>query len=149
MVNFSLKTIKFIAITSILFSNCESHPHIGDKLKTQKVETTSTTQGKDCLKSLTIMLDAHNKLRYYVCAENGEAKSIDFSEENLKQLILKRQTEIAANWGENEKSHIYLKSSKKGSFRNLETAIKILNNGKSEFALMDLDKTDSTVFNIK
>ena len=95
------------------------------------------------------MLDTHNKLRYYVCAENGETKSIDFSEENLKQLILKRQTEIAANWGENEKSHIYLKASKKGSFRNLETAIKILNNGKGEFALMDLDKTDSTVFNIK
>ena len=101
-----------------------------------------------CSKSLTLLLEADNKVKYYTCPESGQADSLDFSSKGLRQVILKRQAEVAAQWGDKDNLFILLKATPQASYKNLVDAIDEMKITKSQFTICDLDKTDSTVFQL-
>ena len=99
-----------------------------------------------CSKSLTLLLDANDKVRFYTCPESGQADSIDFSNKGLRQIIYNRQKEVAAQWGDKNQLFILLKSTPHASYKNLVDAIDEMKITKTQFTICALDARDSSIF---
>jgi biopolymer transport protein ExbD len=102
-----------------------------------------------CSKSLTLMLDENNTVKYYTCPESGQVDSMEFSSKGLRQIIVKRQSEVTAQWGEKDKLFILLKSRPHASYKNLVDAIDEMKITNAQFTICTLDKTDSSLFKLK
>jgi biopolymer transport protein ExbD len=52
-----------------------------------------------CSKTLTLMLDVHDKIHYYTCPESSKPDSTDFSKEGIRKLLLLRKQEVQKKVG--------------------------------------------------
>ena len=135
----------FLLITFFMLATSFSK---GKVIEMVSPANTPITSDMKCSKSLTLLLDAHNKVKYYTCPESGQGDSLDFSSKGLRQVILKRQAEVATQWGDKNNLFILLKATPYASYKNLVDAIDEMKITKSQFTICDLDKTDSTVFQL-
>jgi hypothetical protein len=145
-----VQTILFILGMSMLCSRCTclSRPKTLEIIKPQKSEAPALYN--ECSQMLNLILDDQNQLKYYSCTTNGQAGTLAFSSESLKQLILKRQAEVVKDWGDKDKLVILVRATRKASFKHMETTLDLIQSLKiKQYALVDLDKTDSTVFQLK
>lgn len=145
-----VQTSLFVLGMSMVCSRCTcwSRPNTLEIIKPQKYE--AQLLYNECSQMLNLILDGQNQLKYYSCTTNGQVGTLAFSSENLKQLILKRQAEVAKDWSDKDKLVILVRATQKASYKNMETAINLIQSLKiKEYAIVDLNKTDSTVFQLK
>jgi biopolymer transport protein ExbD len=108
--------------------------------------STTLTSDMKCSKSLTLLLDEKDNVRFYTCPESGQADSLDFSNKGLRQIILKRQNEVAAQWGDKTQLFILLKAMPNASYKNLVDAIDEMKITQTQFTICALDARDSSIF---
>jgi biopolymer transport protein ExbD len=136
----------FLLITFFMLATSFSKEKIIQMLSPAQTDFTSDMK---CSKSLTLMLDENNRVKYYTCPESGQVDSLDFSSKGLRQIIVTRQNEVTAQWGEKDKLFILLKSKPHASYKNLVNAIDEMKITNAQFTICALDKTDSTLFQLK
>ena len=102
-----------------------------------------------CSKSITLMLEAPNRIKYYTCPESGKVDSMAYSSKALRQLIVNRQNEVAAEWGSAVKLFILLKSKPDAPYKLMVDAIDEMQITQAQFTICPIDEQDSTVFKIK
>ena len=101
-----------------------------------------------CSKSLTLLLSESGKVKYYTCPESSEPDSVDFSNDGLRQLILRRQSEVEKQWGDKEALIILLKATPTAKYKYLVDAIDEMSLTKSNFIMAKLEKQDSVVLKL-
>jgi biopolymer transport protein ExbD len=108
--------------------------------------STTLTNDMKCSKSLTLLLDEKDQVRFYTCPESGQADSIDFSNKGLRQVILNRQNEVATQWGDKKQLFVLLKATPNASYKNLVDAIDEMKITQTQFTICALDARDSSIF---
>lgn len=131
---------------SILYSSCQAPPNLDRIQNPIKQEDTTFSVTKKCSEMLNLVIITNNKIGYYSCVDRDEVKIIEFSKLTLQEIILKRQKDVEIS---KKKLTILLKFLPNASFKNLEAAISVLQNNKSNFAVYGLDNADSTFFQLK
>ena len=101
-----------------------------------------------CSKSLTLLLNESGKVKYYTCPESSEPDSVDFSNDGLRRLILRRQSEVEKQWGDKEALIILLKATPNAKYKYLVDAIDEMSLTKSNFIMAKLEKQDSIVLKL-
>ena len=101
-----------------------------------------------CSKSLTLLLSESRKVKYYTCPESSEPDSVDFSNDGLRRLILRRQSEVEKQWGDKEALIILLKATPHAKYKYLVDAIDEMSLTKSNFIMAKLEKQDSVVLKL-
>ena len=101
-----------------------------------------------CSKSLTLILNESGKVKYYTCPESSEPDSVDFSNDGLRRLILRRQMEVEKQWGDKDALIILLKATPKAKYKYLVDAVDEMSLTKSNFILAKLEKQDSVVLKL-
>lgn len=107
--------------------------------------TGTTAPSLKCSKSLTIILDANNTLKYYTCPETNTANNTDFSNKGLRQLLLNRQKEVEEQWGNKDELIVLVKSTPSAKYKQFIDAIDEMHITHTQFVMAPLDKQDSTV----
>ena len=101
-----------------------------------------------CSKSLTLLLSESGKVKYYTCPESSEPDSVDFSNDGLRALILRRQMEVEKQWGDKEALIVLLKATPNAKYKSLIDAIDEMSLTKSNFIMAKLEKQDSVVLKL-
>jgi biopolymer transport protein ExbD len=135
----------FLLITFFMLASSFSKGKIINIISPAQTELTTDMK---CSKSLTLLLDEKDKLKYYTCPENGQVDSLVFSNKALRQLIVNRQNQVASQWGDKNKLFILLKSHPRASYKNLVDAIDEMRITEAQFTICTLDKTDSSLFQL-
>jgi biopolymer transport protein ExbD len=135
----------FLLITFFMLASTFSSKKVIEMLSPAPNPNGITTSAK-CSKTLTVMLDEKNQIKYFTCPESGQADSIDYSSKGLRNIILKRQTEVAAQWGNKKDLVVLLKAMPKASYNQLIGAIDEMHITKTQFTIADIDDVDSSVF---
>jgi biopolymer transport protein ExbD len=121
--------------------------------KQKMINMLSPTEGGQtpakCSKTLTVLITDNNKIKYFDCPESGKADSMDYSSRGLRDILLKRQQEVAARWGNKNELVVLLKAMPKASYNQLVSAIDEMQITQSAFTIIDVDKVDSTVLKIQ
>jgi biopolymer transport protein ExbD len=136
----------FLLITFFMLASSFSK---GKVLEMISPAPTPITADMKCSKSLTLMLDENNSIKYYTCPESGQVDTMAFSSKGLRQIIVNRQNEVTTQWGEKNKLFILLKSRPHASYKNLVDAIDEMKITNAQFSICTLDQTDSILFQLK
>ncbi len=134
----------FLLITFFMLASSFMSPKIIKMLSPADGDTTTAPPLK-CSKSLTLIVHASNKVKYYTCPESSQPDSIDFSAKGLRKLVLDRQQEVQAQWGDKKELIVLLKLTPDAQYKRLVDAIDEMNLTQSTFIMAHLDKQDSTV----
>ncbi|MFM2268341.1 MAG: hypothetical protein RL757_1782 [Bacteroidota bacterium] len=99
-------------------------------------------------KTLSILLGERGKVYTYVAPEgtsatNLQVDSSDFSSQGLRQTILRRQQEVAAQWGSKEEFVVLIKSMPKAPYKSLVDVLDEMNiTDTKRYAILKIDDTD-------
>jgi biopolymer transport protein ExbD len=135
----------FLLITFFMLASSFMSPKIIKMLSPADTDDFTTAPPLKCSKSLTLIVDASNKVKYYTCPESSQPDSIDFSAKGLRKLVLDRQQEVQAQWGDKKELIVLLKLTPNAPYKQLVDAIDEMNLTQSTFIMAHLDKQDSTV----
>lgn len=135
----------FLLITFFMLASSFMSPKIIKMLSPADTDDPITAPPLKCSKSLTLIVDASNKVKYYTCPESSQPDSIDFSAKGLRTLILNKQQEVATQWGDKKELIVLLKLTPDAQYKRLVDAIDEMNLTQSTFIMAHLDKQDSTV----
>jgi biopolymer transport protein ExbD len=101
-----------------------------------------------CSKTITLMLDVNDKIKYYVCPESTEADSTDFSKEGIRNLLIKRKKEVQNQWGNDVPLTVLVKPQQNSKYKRLIDIIDEINIVKVQFMMAKIDQADSTIFKL-
>jgi biopolymer transport protein ExbD len=101
-----------------------------------------------CSKTITLMLDENDKIKYYVCPESTEPDSTDFSKEGIRKVLIQRKKEVQNQWGNDEPLTVIVKPQTKAKYKRLIDVIDEINIVKVQFLMSKIDQTDSTIFKL-
>jgi biopolymer transport protein ExbD len=122
-------------------------------MKAKSIQMLSPAEGPDnpskCSKTLTIMLDKDDKIKYYVCPESSQPDSTDFSKEGIRKVLIQRKKEVQTQWGNDVPLVVLVKPQDDAKYKRLIDVIDEINITKVQFTLAKIDQTDSTIFQIK
>jgi biopolymer transport protein ExbD len=102
-----------------------------------------------CSKTITLMLDVNDKIKYYVCPESTEPDSTDFSKEGIRKLLIQRKKEVQNQWGNDVPLTVIVKPQQDSKYKRLIDVIDEINIVKVQFLMGKIDQTDSTIFKLK
>lgn len=137
----------FLLITFFMLASAFSSNKMIKMLSPTLTDGTTNTPAK-CSKMLTILITDNNKIKYFDCPESGKADSMDYSSRSLRDILLKRQQEVAARWGDKKEMVVLLKAMPKASYNQLVGAIDEMQITQSAFTIIDIDKVDSTALKL-
>ena len=115
---------------------------------TSPADTPLTNDAK-CSKTLTLMLDASDKIKYYVCPESTQAPETDYSSAGIRKLILRRKQEVATQWGKSVPLTVLVKPKDRAKYKQLIDVIDEINIAQVQFTMAKLDDRDTLIFNLK
>jgi biopolymer transport protein ExbD len=99
-------------------------------------------------KSMSVLLGERGKVYTYVAPEGTSAANLavdssDFSADGFRQLVLKRQKEVAAQWGNKDELVVLIKSMPKAPYKSLVDVLDEMNiTDTKRYAIVDIDNTD-------
>jgi biopolymer transport protein ExbD len=100
-------------------------------------------------RSLTILLGERDKVYTYVDPENPQMDSTDFSRTGIRALLFKRQTEVAAQWGNKNELVVLIKSMPKARYQNLVDILDEMSiTGTKRYAIVDKDANDLAIMKV-
>jgi biopolymer transport protein ExbD len=100
-----------------------------------------------CSKTITLMLDANDKIKYYVCPESTEPDSTDFSKEGIRKVLIQRKKEMQTQWGDVPLT-VIVKPQTTSKYKRLIDVIDEINIVKVQFVMGKVDRADSTIFKL-
>jgi biopolymer transport protein ExbD len=101
-----------------------------------------------CSKTITLMLDVNDKIKYYVCPKSTELDSTDFSKEGIRKLLIQRKKEVQNQWGNDVPLTVIVKPQQDSKYKRLIDVIDEINIVKVQFLMSKIDQTDSTIFKL-
>jgi biopolymer transport protein ExbD len=102
-----------------------------------------------CSKTITLMLDVNDKIKYYVCPESTEPDSTNFSKEGIRKLLIQRKKEVQTQWGNDVPLTVIVKPQQDSKYKRLIDVIDEINIVKVQFLMGKIDQTDSTIFKLR
>jgi biopolymer transport protein ExbD len=102
-----------------------------------------------CSKTITLMLDVNDKIKYYVCPKSTELDSTDFSKEGIRKLLIQRKKEVQNQWGNDVPLTVIVKPQQDSKYKRLIDVIDEINIVKVQFLIGKIDQKDSTIFKLK
>jgi biopolymer transport protein ExbD len=102
-----------------------------------------------CSKTITLMLDVNDKIKYYVCPESTEPDSTDFSKEGIRKLLIQRKNEVQTQWGNDVPLTVIVKPQQDSKYKRLIDVIDEINIVKVQFLMGKIDQMDSTIFKLR
>jgi biopolymer transport protein ExbD len=102
-----------------------------------------------CSKTITLMLDVNDKIKYYVCPESTEPDSTNFSKEGIRKLLIQRKKEVQNQWGNDVPLTVIVKPQQDSKYKRLIDVIDEINIVKVQFLMGKIDQTDSTIFKLR
>lgn len=135
----------FLLITFFMLASSFMTPKVIKLMSPADDPTGNVTPPLKCTKSLTLIVDASDKIKYYTCPESSEADSVDFSTQGLRSLVLKRQNEVQNQWGNKEDLVVLIKTTPTAKYKQFVDVIDEMQITKANFIMAKLDKQDSTV----
>jgi biopolymer transport protein ExbD len=100
-------------------------------------------------KSLTVLLGERDKIYTYIDPENPVVDSTDFSKEGIRATILKRQTDVEAQWGNKDELVVLIKSMPKARYKNLVDILdEMAITSTKRYAIVELDKNDQNIMQL-
>jgi biopolymer transport protein ExbD len=122
-------------------------------MKAKSIPMLSPAEGNPmdakCSKTITLMLDENDKIKYYVCPESTEPDSTDFSKVGIRNLLIKRKQEVQNQWGNDVPLTVIVKPQTKAKYKRLIDVIDEINIVKVSFLMGKIDQTDSTIFKLR
>jgi biopolymer transport protein ExbD len=122
-------------------------------MKAKSIQMLSPADGEPidakCSKTITLMLDKDDKIKYYVCPESSKLDSTDFSKEGIRKVLIQRKKEVQNQWGNDVPLVVLVKPQSHTKYKRLIDVIDEINISKVQFTLAKIDQTDSTIFQIK
>jgi biopolymer transport protein ExbD len=101
-----------------------------------------------CSKTITLMLDVNDKIKYYVCPESTEPDSTNFSKEGIRKVLIQRKKEVQNQWGNDVPLTVIVKPQTTAKYKRLIDVIDEINIVKVQFLMGKLDQSDSTIFKL-
>jgi biopolymer transport protein ExbD len=97
-------------------------------------------------KSLTVLLGERNRVYTYIDPEKPVVDSTDFSRSGIRATLLKRQKEVAAQWGSKDEMVVIIKSMPKARYKNLVDILdEMAITGTKRYAIIKIDKVDEAI----
>jgi hypothetical protein len=87
-------------------------------------------------------------VKYYTCPESGTVDSVNFSNAALRDLLVKRQQEVATKWGDKNKFAVLNKPTKTVKYQRVIDAIDNMRITQSGFVLSKLEQQDSAILKL-
>jgi biopolymer transport protein ExbD len=101
-----------------------------------------------CSKTITLMLDVNDKIKYYVCPESTEPDSTNFSKEGIRKVLIQRKKEVQNQWGNDVPLTVIVKPQTTAKYKRLIDVIDEINIVKVQFLMGKIDQSDSTIFKL-
>jgi biopolymer transport protein ExbD len=98
------------------------------------------------LHTLSILLGENDKIYTYVDAENPQIDTTDFSKQGIRAIILARQAEVAAQWGDKSRLRLLIRAMPNARYKNLVDIFdEIAITGVRQYAIVDIDCNDKAI----
>jgi biopolymer transport protein ExbD len=121
-------------------------------MKAKSIPMLSPAEGNPmdakCSKTITLMLDVNDKIKYYVCPESTEPDSTNFSKEGIRKVLIQRKKEVQNQWGNDVPLTVIVKPQTTAKYKRLIDVIDEINIAKVQFLMGKLDQSDSTIFQL-
>jgi biopolymer transport protein ExbD len=121
-------------------------------MKAKSIPMLSPAEGNPmdakCSKTITLMLDVNDKIKYYVCPESTEPDSTNFSKEGIRKVLIQRKKEVQNQWGNDVPLTVIVKPQTTAKYKRLIDVIDEINIVKVQFLMGKIDQSDSTIFKL-
>lgn len=138
----------FLLITFFMLATTFMQPKSIKMLVPADEDNKQNTPSLKCSKSLTLLIDVGDKIKYFTCPESSKVDSIDYSSKGLRQLILKRQNEVQEQWGDKKDLVVLVKSTHQGKYKRLIDVIDEMHITQTAFIIDKTTASDSSIFNL-
>jgi len=143
----------FLLITFFILATTLSKPKTMEIIKPAKAKDDIDMPKLKLSKSLSVLLGEKNKVYWYVGSDETGASakglsvdSTDFSKAGIRQVIYRRQTEVQQQWGDKDQLVVLIKAMPTSKYRDMVDILDEMSiTHTKQYALVDLDKNDSTI----
>ncbi len=98
------------------------------------------------LQTLSILLGENDKIYTYVSSDNPQIDTTHFSKEGIRTVILARQAEVAAQWGDKSTLRLLIRAMPNARYKNLiDIFDEIAITGVRQYAIIDIDCNDKAI----
>lgn len=133
----------FLLITFFIFTTALSEPSsIVMPLPDEKETTEPSLAGER--KTLSLLLDAGNVIRYYEGTNLTSIKRTDYSSGGLRELLLQKIRQVKTDFGKDADPIILIKPLQSSSYGNLVNVLdEMMINGIRKYMLLNADEAES------
>jgi biopolymer transport protein ExbD len=140
----------FLLITFFMLVTTFSKPKTMEIIKPAKPENEEDQPAIKQSKTLSLLLAERDQVYWYVGTEgdptNIQLDSADFSKEGIREVILRRQKEVAQQWGDKNELIVIIKSMPTAKYKNMVDILDEMNiTDTKKFALVEMDGLDSLI----
>ncbi len=146
--------LAFLLITFFMLATTINKPKTMEINMPEKTDNPKDEAPLKLSKSYTVLLGERDKVYMYIGtdgADAGELKvdSTDFSRDGIRASIIKRQKEVAAQWGSKDELVVLIKAMPKSRYKNLVDILdEMAITDTKRYAIVDLDKTDKEIMRL-
>jgi biopolymer transport protein ExbD len=96
--------------------------------------------------TLSILLGEKDKIYTYVSVDSPQIQIADFSKTGIRAVILARQAEVEAQWGNKELLRLLIRAMPNARYKNLIDILdEIAITGVRNYAIVDIDCNDKAI----
>ena len=139
----------FLLITFFMLATTMAKPKTMEVNKPAKPEDQEEEPPVKKSKTLSVLLGENDKVYWYVGADNAtniEMDSVDFSKNGIRKIILRRQKEVEAQWGNREELIVLIKSMNTAKFRSMVSILDEMSiTDTKRYAIVETDAVDTLI----
>jgi biopolymer transport protein ExbD len=136
----------FLLITFFMLATTFNKPKTMEVNMPDKLEDLKKQPPLKASKSLSVLLGERDKVYTYQDPEKPVVDSTDFSRDGIRAIILRRQQEVAAQWGNKDELVVLIKSMPKARYKNLVDILdEMAITGTKRYAIVEPDNNDKGI----
>jgi biopolymer transport protein ExbD len=136
----------FLLITFFMLATTFNKPKTMEVNMPDKAKDLKDQPPLKASKSLSVLLGERDKVYTYIDPEKPVVDSTDFSKDGIRAIILRRQQEVAAQWGNKDELVVLIKSMPKARYKNLVDILdEMAITGTKRYAIVEPDNNDKGI----
>ena len=101
-----------------------------------------------CSKSITLLLDQTDKVKFYTCPDNPQVDSATYSKQGIRQVLLNRQKEVQQQWGDKNNLIALVKTAPNAKYGRMVNVIDEMHITNTLFTIAEMEAQDSTILKL-
>lgn len=142
--------LAFLLITFFMLVTTFSKPKTMEIIKPAKEDNPEDRPEIKQSKTLSLLLGERDKVLWYIGGEDDatdiQLDSADFSKDGIRKVLLRRQQEVARQWGSKDSLIVLIKAMPTSKYKNMIDILDEMNiTATKKFALIEMDGIDSLI----